>query len=106
MMNRFFIAAAAVLSSGIFAYSYWKEWLGIKWKNQSPNLFPEEEIAPYFHASEEIYMRVMIIFAIIFSIIFIGAVVSVIQKKWGWVFFCFVMSMGTILAVMINGAIK
>jgi hypothetical protein len=105
-MSKLYFSVAAVFSSGIFAYSYWKEWVAIKWMNSEAVLFPEKKEAPYFHASEELYLRVLLIFAVSFTLIFTLSVIFTIQQKWKSVFFCFVLSMLSILAVMINGAIK
>ena len=105
-MNRFFVPFAAILSSGLFAYSYWKEWIGIMWLGETANLFPENEQAPYFHASEDLYLQVLLVFALIFSLICSASVYYSLTKKWKAVFFCFIFSMLAIFAVMVNGAIK
>jgi hypothetical protein len=106
-MNRFFVAFAAIASSGIFTYSYFREWIGYKMLGEELVLQPIEKAdVPYFHASEEIYLKVILVFGIIFGLIFIGSLLSTYKQKWGWVFGWFVVSMLGILAVMINGAIK
>lgn len=106
-MNRFFIAFAAIISSGIFAYSYWREWIGYKLLGEKLVLQAVEKAdVPYFHASEHIYMRVLLVFGMIFSLIFISSIILTFKQKWAWVFGCFILSMLSILAVMINGAIK
>jgi hypothetical protein len=105
-MTRLYFSLAAIFSSGIFAYSYWKEWIEIKWMNNQAVLYPEKQDAPYFHASEELYLRVLLIFAFSFTLICSLSVIFTIKQKWKGVFFCFVLSMLCILAVMINGAIK
>lgn len=106
-MNKFFIALAAIASSGVLAYSYWRELIGYMWLDEKLKLAPiDHPDIPYFHSSEGLYLRVLFIFGLIFSMIFIGAVVYTLKKKWGMVFFFFVLSMMTILAVMVNGAIK
>ncbi|MFD2201583.1 hypothetical protein [Shivajiella indica] len=105
-MNRLYFSLAAIFSSGIFSYSYWKEWIQIKWLNSSAVLLPEKPEAPYFHSTEELYLRVLLVFAIAFSLIFSLSIFFTLKKMWKAVFFCFVMSMLCILAVMINGAIK
>lgn len=105
-MNKLFVAIAAIGSSGIFAFSYWKEWYGIfSGQHTIPDL-TDDITPPYFHASVELYQQVLLIFAVIFSLICIFAVSAVLRKKWGYVMFAFSLSMLAILAVMINGAIK
>lgn len=105
-MNKFFISFAALLSSGIFAYSYWREWLGIKFFQEEMNLQLGNPQAPYFHSSEDLYMRVLLIFGILFGIIFLSTIYSTIKGNKVWVFLCFILAMLSILAVMVNGAIK
>ncbi|RZS96128.1 hypothetical protein [Cecembia calidifontis] len=105
-MNRLYFSLAALLSSGIFAYAYWKEWIAIQWMGEKAVLLPDSGYAPYFHASEELYLRVLLIFALLFSIIFVASIVFSLKKNHKAVFFCFIFSMLTIFAVMINGAIK
>jgi len=105
-MNKIFVPFAAIMSSGIFAYSYWKEWTAIKWWGEAANIYPEKEEAPYFHASEELYLKVLLFFALAFSLIFLFSVYYSVKGKWKAVFFCFLFSMLAILVVMINGAIK
>jgi hypothetical protein len=107
LMNRFFVAFAAIVSSGIFSYSYWREWIGYKFLDEELVLQSVEKIeVPYFHASEEMYLRVLVLFGLVFGTVFIASLILTYKQKWGWVFGCFVLSMLSILAVMINGAIK
>jgi len=106
-MNRFFIAFAAIVSSGVFAYAYWREWIGYMWLGEELVLqHAENAERPYFHHSEEIYFQVLMLSGLIFSLILMASIYFTYKQKWGWVFGCFVLSMLTILAVMINGAIK
>ncbi|MGY6744481.1 MAG: hypothetical protein ACXIUQ_17195 [Cecembia sp.] len=105
-MNRFFVPFAAIISSGIFAYSYWKQWLAIKWWGEKAVIFPEKEQAPYFHASEELYLQVLLAFALVFSLIFLTSIIYAVKRNQRAVFFCFIFSMLAIFAVMVNGAIK
>jgi hypothetical protein len=105
-MNRLYFSLATLLPSGIFAYSYWREWIEINWLERQALMFPEKQESPYFHASEELYLKVLLIFAILFTFIFILTAIFTIKQKWKWVFSCFLMCMLCILAVMINGAIK
>lgn len=105
-MNRLFVSFAALLSSGIFAYAYWREWLGIKYFEEEMNRQLDNPQAPYFHSSEELYMRVLLFFGILFGIIFLNTLYFTIKGKSGWVFLCFILAMLSILAVMVNGAIK
>ncbi|WP_373492859.1 hypothetical protein [Aquiflexum sp.] len=105
-MNRFIISFAALLSSGIFAYSYWREWLGIKYFQGEMKLQLGNPQAPYFHSSEDLYMRVLLIFGILFGIIFLSTLYFTIKGKKGWIFLCFIFAMLSIMAVMVNGAIK
>ncbi|MCL6261514.1 hypothetical protein M3O96_20610 [Aquiflexum sp. TKW24L] len=106
-MNRFFVSFAAIASSGIFAYSYWREWISYKLLGEELVLQPVEKAeVPYFHASEELYLRVLMSFGLLFSLILIVSIYFTYRQKWGWVFGCFVLSMLSILAVMINGALK
>jgi hypothetical protein len=106
-LNKFFISFAAIASSGVMAYSFWREMIGYMWLDETLKLLQSDHPdVPYFHSSEELYLKVLFIFGLIFSLILIGAVTFTIKQKWGWVFFFFVLSMMTILALMINGAIK
>jgi VIT1/CCC1 family predicted Fe2+/Mn2+ transporter len=105
-MNKFFISFAALLSSGIFSYSYWREWLGIKYFQEEIMLQTGNPQAPYFHASEDLYVKVLLIFGILFGVIFLATLYFTIKGKWGIVFLCFTLAMLSILAVMVNGAIK
>lgn len=98
---------ASILTPGIFAVSYLKEWVTIKILGEELKLKPSNEINyPYFHHSEELYLRVVLIFGTAFLLLFIASVFFTAQKKWGKVFLCFTLSMITILAAMVNGAIK
>jgi hypothetical protein len=106
-MNRFFLAFAAVLTSGIFAFSYLKEWAFIQLGRQDLALNPTAEIIyPYFHQSPELYLRVTLIFGIVFLILFIASVYFVFKKNEKKIFFTFILTMFAILALMVNGAIK
>ncbi|EOZ93500.1 hypothetical protein A33Q_3759 [Indibacter alkaliphilus LW1] len=105
-MNKFFIIFAALVSSGIFAYSYLKEWIGIKLGRNEIILQTGENLAPYFHSSEELYLRVVLIFGLVFSCIFLATIYYTVKKKEKMVMLCFVLSMLSIFALMINGAIK
>ena len=105
-MNRFFLALAATITSGTFAVAYVKEWVNLV-LGKEIHLKPSKEINyPYFHNSEDLYRKVVLIIAIVFSLLFFATVWFVLKKKWGMVFFCFTLSMLAILAVMVNGAIK
>jgi hypothetical protein len=106
-MNRFFLAFAAILTSGIFAFSYLKEWASIRLVGQKLILKPSEEIVyPYFHHSDELYLRVTLVFGVVFLLLFLASVYFVYQKNEKKVFLTFVLTMFAILALMINGAIK
>ncbi|TVP50120.1 MAG: hypothetical protein EA341_08245 [Mongoliibacter sp.] len=105
-MNRFFIKFAALVSSGIFAYSYLREWVGAKWLDEDIFLLPNNENAPYFHNSESLYLRVIFIFGLLFTAIFIASAYFTIKKKEKMIMLCFVLSMFSIFVVMLNGAIK
>jgi hypothetical protein len=105
-MDRLYFSLATLLSSGIFAYSYWREWVEIKWFEREALIFPDKQEAPYFHTSEVLYLKVLLIFAIAFTFIFTLSAIFTFKQKWKWVFICFLMCMICILAVMINGAIK
>lgn len=105
-MNRFFLALASTITSGTFAVSYLNEWVNLV-SGKKIHLNPSEEINyPYFYNSEELYLKVVLIIGIVFSLLFFASVWFVLQKKWGMVFLCFTLSMMAILAVMVNGAIK
>src|SRR5665811_1859292 len=102
-MNRFFMAFASILTSGIFAFSYLKEWVFFNFLGGELNLNPSQEINyPYFHNSEELYLRVLLTFGTIFFLLFMASVFFALRKKWGKVFLCFTLSMVTILAIMVN----
>src|SRR5690554_4081125 len=106
-MNRFFLAFATILTSGIFAFSYLREWAGIRIGGQPLLLQPSDEIIyPYFHQSADLYLRVTLIFGVVFSLLFFAGIYFVFKKNERKVFFTFVLTMLTILALMVNGAIK
>lgn len=106
-MNRFFVSFAAILASGIFAYSYLKEWFDYNVLNKELILKPSETIDyPYFHQSESLYLKVIMVFGLYFLIICFLSILLTFRQKWGVVYICFVMTMLGILGVMINGAIK
>lgn len=106
-MNRFFLAFASIFTSGVFAFSYLKEWASIRIGNRALELKPVNEIIyPYFHESPELYLRVILIFGIVFLMLFCASVYFVFQKNQKNIFLCFVLTMFAILALMINGAIK
>ncbi len=106
-MNRFFLAFATILTSGIFAFSYLKEWIEIRIGKQQLILKPSDEITyPYFHQSAELYLGVILVFGVLFSLLFFLAVYFVFKKNEKKVFFIFVLTMLAILALMVNGAIK
>lgn len=106
-MNKIFMAIAAIFSSGIFAYVYLKTWISVAYYNTPLTLQSNDEVDyPYFYRSEETYMRVTLIFGMIFLSLWIASVFFTFKKDWSRVFFVFVLSMITVLAVMINGAIK
>src|SRR5690554_4569717 len=104
-MNRFFMAFASIFTSGIFAFSYLKEWILVQYGDQRPILTPSPDIVyPYFHQSHDLYMKVILIFGLMFFVLFASSVFFTVQKKEKKVFLCFVLTMFTILAVMVNGA--
>ncbi|UJP64764.1 hypothetical protein [Mongoliitalea daihaiensis] len=105
-MNKVFLAFAAILSSGIFAFSYWSEWINFRLGNAEIPVGPDDFTPPYYYASTGLYQQVLLIFACAFLLIFGFAMYAVVKKKWGQVMFAFSLSMLCILAVMINGAIK
>lgn len=105
-MNSFFIKFAALASSGIFSYSYLREWVGAKWLGEEIVLLPNKEDAPYFHSSEELYLTVILVFGLLFMLIFLASVYFTVRNKEKMVMLCFVFSMLSIFAVMVNGAIK
>jgi hypothetical protein len=105
-MNKFFIAFAAVASSGILAYAHLREWIEIRWMGVMPELVPEHPLSPYFHGSIGLYQRVLVAFGLYFLLVFVGSVFFTWRKKWGFVMLFFVASMLGILGIMINGAIK
>lgn len=106
-MNRFFLAFATILTSGIFAFSYLKEWASLQVGDQELVLKPSEEIIyPYFHQSAELYLRVTLAFGVVFLLLFLASVYFVYQKSQKKIFLTFVLTMFVILALMINGAIK
>jgi len=106
-MNRFFLGFAAVLTSGVFAFSYLKEWVSIQIGRQTLVLSPNDDIIyPYYHQSPELYLRMILVFGIVFLSLFIASVFFVFKKNEKKVFLSFVLTMLAILALMINGAIK
>ena len=101
------MAFASIIASGLFAFSYLKEYISIKFWEEELILQPAGEINyPYFHQSETTYLRVMLVFGLIFFVLWIASVFFIFKKKSGMLFLCFILSMLTILAVMINSAIK
>lgn len=101
------MAFASIFTSGIFAFSYLKEWISVQFWDQKLILKPSSEIDyPYFHQSQNLYLQVILIFGIVFFLLFATSVLFTIQKKEGKVFLCFVLTMLAILALMVNGAIK
>lgn len=105
-MNKFFIAFAAIASSGVLAYAHLWEWIVIRWMGEIPELVPDHPQSPYFHKSLDLYQIVLCVFGIYFLLVFIGSVIFTWKKKWGMVMLFFVACMLGILGVMINGAIK
>jgi len=105
-MNRFFITFAALLASGIFTYAYLREWIGIKFFGEKTNLQIKNPEAPYFHASEDLYLLNILVFGLLFLSIFTLAVYSTWRNKRGLVFLAFVLSMLGMFVIMLNGAIK
>src|SRR5690606_9540272 len=106
-MDRFFMAFASIIASGLFAFTYLKEWISVKFLGEELILQPSNNINyPYFHESEALYLRVMLIFGLLFLWLLIASVFFIIKKNRGMVFLCFILSMLTILAMMINSAIK
>lgn len=106
-MKRFFLAFATILTSGIFAFSYLKEWASIQLGGQELILQPSEEIVyPYFHQSSELYLRVTLAFGAVFLLLFLASVYFVYQKNEKKTFLSFVLTMLAMLALMINGAVK
>jgi hypothetical protein len=105
-MNKFFIAFAAIASSGILAYANLREWISIKWIGEIPELIPEHPLSPYFHGSVGLYQNVLAICGVYFFLVFLGSLFFTWKRKWGAVMLCFVASMLGILGIMINGAIK
>ncbi|MFD2037719.1 hypothetical protein ACFSKL_23190 [Belliella marina] len=105
-MNKFFITFAALLASGVFTYSYLREWVGIKWLGETINLQTNNPDAPYFHASEDLYLLNILIFGLLFLSIFSLTVYAIWKKKHRLIFLSFVLSMLSIFAIMVNGAIK
>ncbi|HLT08078.1 MAG TPA: hypothetical protein VK014_11155 [Cyclobacteriaceae bacterium] len=106
-MNRIFLAFAAILSSGIFAYSYLKEWISIYIQGQPLVLRPTNEIAyPYYHQNAELYLTVTLIFGMIFLLLLLASLYFLFTNNQKKIFYTFVLTMLFILALMINGAIK
>lgn len=106
-MNKFFLAFASIFTPGVWAFTYLKEWISIKFLGEMVVLQPEEGIVyPYFHQSEALYLQVHLIFGAVFLTLCLGSTVFVIRRKWNLVFLCFVLSMLAMLGIMVNGAIK
>lgn len=101
------MAFATILTSGIFAFSYLKAWLSVRLWDQNLVLKPYNEIDyPYFHQSEKLYLTVTLIFGLVFCLLCLASVFFTFKNKEKKVFLCFVLTMLTVMAVMINGAIK
>lgn len=83
-----------------------REWLGAKWLGEEIVLLPNKDETPYFHNSEELYLNVILIFGLLFTVIFAASVYFTVKKKEKMVMLCFVVSMLSIFVVMVNGAIK
>ncbi|ERM84384.1 hypothetical protein P872_15170 [Rhodonellum psychrophilum GCM71 = DSM 17998] len=106
-MNKFFISFAGILTSGIFAFSYLKEWVNFALLKKELVLKPSiESEYPYFHESEALYLSVTLISGLLFFTLFLFSVFFTVQKRWVWIYLCFVLTMLSIMAIMINGAIK
>lgn len=105
-MNRLFITFAALSASGIFTYAYLREWLGIKLLGEKVHLQIDNPEAPYFHASEDLYLLNILVFGLLFLSIFGLAVYGTWKKKSGLIFLAFVLSMLAMFVIMLNGAIK
>jgi heme/copper-type cytochrome/quinol oxidase subunit 2 len=105
-MNRIFVNLAAILSSGIFAYSYLREWIGAVFFKEEILLQASNPEAPYYHSSLDLYLWNTLTFGLIFLGIFVTAIYAAIKKKEGLVFLCFVLSMIGIFLIMFNGAFK
>ncbi len=97
---------AAILSSGVFAYSYLREWVGAVFFHEEIILQTQNQDAPYFHGSKELYLWNTLTFGLIFTAILAMAIYGSIKKKEGLVFLSFVLSMMGILLIMFNGAFK
>jgi hypothetical protein len=106
-MNRFFVSFAAIVASGVFAFSYIMEWYNHAVIGQELILKPTEKIDyPYYHESESLYLTVMLIVGLYFMVIFFLTIVFSFRQRSGWIYLCFVFTMLGILGIMINGAIK
>ncbi|SNS63857.1 hypothetical protein SAMN06295967_114109 [Belliella buryatensis] len=106
IMNRIFVNIAAILSSGIFAYSYLREWIGAVFFKEEVTLQATNPEAPYYHGNLELYLWNTLTFGLIFAAIFATAIYGSIKKKEGIVFLSFILSMIGIFLVMFNGAFK
>jgi hypothetical protein len=106
ILNWFFITFAALISSGIFTYSYLRKWIGIKFLKEEIILQIDNPKAPYFHASEDLYLLNILVFGLLFLSIFTLVVYGTLKKKRGLVFLALVLSMLGMFFIMLNGAIK
>jgi len=101
------MAFASIFTSGIFAFSYLKEWVFVRYGKQPLTLTPSPDIVyPYFHQSHDLYMKVILMIGLVFTVLFATSVFFTIQKQEKKIFLCFILTMFAILAVMVNGAIK
>jgi len=106
-MNKILLAFAAIFTSGIFAFSYLKEWISVRIWDRVLVLKPSEDIVyPYFHQSADLYLSIMLLFGVIFLFLCVASVLFALQKKEKKVFLCFVLTMLALLSAMINAAIK
>jgi hypothetical protein len=106
-MNKFFISFAAILSSGIFAYSYLREWIGVKFLNENIGIGELSTVnVAYYYKSESSYMTVMLLFGLLFVTLFGCSVFFTLKQKWKLTYLSFVLTMLGILAIMVNAAIK
>lgn len=106
-MNRFFLAFASTLTSGLLSFSYLKEWMLIRFWNRKP-LMPlsDDLLHPYFHQSQDLYLRVTFVFGALFFLLFFATLWFFVQREDKKVFLCFVLTMITLFAVMVNASIK
>lgn len=95
------------MTSGIFAFSYLKEWVSFALLEKELILKPSRELEyPYFHESVTLYLGVTLIFGLLFSALLLFSIYFTVRKKWVWIYLCFVLTMLSIMAIMVNGAIK